>query len=565
MVFSSAQIFDSFPSAVYICDAHGKIIYYNAKAIELWGRTPVLNDLQEVFCACYKVYTLEGEFVPKNTVPMVDALSGKSIKDIKAVVERPDGSKIVTQVNISPIRNNQNEIIGAINIFQDISQQYGMEKNLQKINQELKWATEELEQIVYCVSHDLREPLRVATTYIQLLSQKYAPQLDERAQGYILNAVKSCDRVRYLINDLLAFNRVRGDYSSFQMVDLNKALKQAIIGLKLIIDEHNAVITHEDLPSVFGDEAKISLVFQNLIGNAVKFSKDSPAIHIFAKSDHDGCLVGIRDNGIGIDTSSQEKVFDIFERLHPGAAYDGTGMGLAICKKIVEQHEGKIWFQSEANKGTTFYFTLCRKQSKGAPSRTGLSLLSSKSALEPLKTESNQRHVVQIYKDSSEYYRNLTLFVAAGLEKNEAVIVVSTLEHWRNLQVSLICKGFDPEDLIAKERITFIDANVAYKEFIKDGDEQFVHNFSLMGQEVINHTLKKFGKFRAFGELVDVLCAEGKTDLAIEVEKMWHQYVQKYDFALFCAYSSENLKNSNPSKIINICETHTHLLAEEYL
>jgi light-regulated signal transduction histidine kinase (bacteriophytochrome) len=208
-------------------------------------------------------------------------------------------------------------------------------------------------------SHDLQEPLRMVSSYTQLLAERYDGMLDEKAKTYIDYAVDGAIRMQQLINDLLTYSRVRTRGGDFESVDTRAALGAAIVNLEAMIRESGALVTNDDLPSVTADSVQLAQVFQNLIGNAIKFrGESSPLIHISAKAEEHSWLFSVRDNGIGIDPKYQEKIFVIFQRLHTQREYPGTGIGLALCKRIIERHGGRIWCDSGPGAGAVFHFTL---------------------------------------------------------------------------------------------------------------------------------------------------------------------------------------------------------------
>jgi light-regulated signal transduction histidine kinase (bacteriophytochrome) len=224
---------------------------------------------------------------------------------------------------------------------------------------ELARSNAELEQFAYVASHDLQEPLRLIASYTHLLEKHYKGKLDAEADEFIRYTVESTARMQRLIRDLLAYSRVSMHGKAFDKTDLNEALKQALFNLHIAIDENHAVITQDDLPVLNVDAIQMAQLFQNLIGNAIKFhGQEPPCIHISANQAGGVWTIGVRDNGIGIDPRFYERIFILFQRLHDRSEYSGTGIGLAICKRIIERHQGKIWVDSEPGKGTTFYFTL---------------------------------------------------------------------------------------------------------------------------------------------------------------------------------------------------------------
>ena len=224
---------------------------------------------------------------------------------------------------------------------------------------ELARSNAELEQFAYIASHDLQEPLRMVSSYVQLLERRYKGKLDQDADKFIGFASEGAVRMQRLINDLLAYSRVGTRGKSFGAVNLEAVLTQAMDNLHLAIKERNATITHDPLPMAYGDSSQLTQVFQNLIDNAIKFCSDKlPRVHISARLEGSECLCWIKDNGIGIAPEYLNRLFLLFQRLHTRKEYPGTGLGLAICKRIVERHGGQIWVESTPGEGSTFYFRI---------------------------------------------------------------------------------------------------------------------------------------------------------------------------------------------------------------
>ena len=224
---------------------------------------------------------------------------------------------------------------------------------------ELARTKEELAQFAYVISHDLQEPLRMISSYCQLLQRRYQGKLDADADEFIAYAVDGSVRMQKLINDLLAYSRVGRGAEPFEPVDCGKIVKTVLLDLQAAISESGAAIHCGDLPVLMGDRVHVTQIFQNLISNAIKFRNARPLeIQIAAERKAEDWLFSIRDNGIGIDPEYFERIFVIFQRLHTHQEYAGTGVGLAICKKAVEGHGGRIWVESEPGKGSIFYFTL---------------------------------------------------------------------------------------------------------------------------------------------------------------------------------------------------------------
>jgi PAS domain S-box-containing protein len=241
----------------------------------------------------------------------------------------------------------------------DITERKKAEKDLEAALSNLKRSNVELEQFAFIASHDLQEPLRAITGYVQLLEKKYAGKLDPDADRYIMEVVDGSGRMRSLINDLLAFSRIENTGRIIKEIDMNAVYDTVVYGLGKAISESNAEITRGTLPKVKADEIHMVQLLQNLIANGIKFhGPDRPKVHVSADKKGKEIVFSVKDNGIGIEKEYFDKIFVIFQRLHSREEYPGTGIGLAICKKIVESHDGRIWVESEPGKGSTFYFTL---------------------------------------------------------------------------------------------------------------------------------------------------------------------------------------------------------------
>jgi light-regulated signal transduction histidine kinase (bacteriophytochrome) len=248
------------------------------------------------------------------------------------------------------------KLIGAI---ADITDRKIQELELLSTLEELKRSNHELEQFAYVASHDLQEPIRMVSTYTTMLERKLKNSLDEKTQLYMSFITNGARRMHNLIQDLLAYSRVTAKKDSFVSTDLNEILAEVTREFHIAITDHKAEIISFGLPVVKADPVQIKLVFQNLIQNAIKFrSKEKPVIEISAKQTAKTWVFCIKDNGIGIPEDAYEKIFEVFQRLHEKEIYPGTGIGLSICKKVIERHGGKIWVKSEQGKGSEFCFTL---------------------------------------------------------------------------------------------------------------------------------------------------------------------------------------------------------------
>ena len=270
---------------------------------------------------------------------------------------RADGEEFQIEASISQIEAGGQRLFTVI--LRDITDRKRAETALERQKEDLARSNGDLEQFAYAASHDLQEPLRAVVGCMQLLKARYESKIDERADEFIGHAVDGATRMQHLIDDLLSFSRVGTRGTELHAVAFEHVLENALKNLSVAIETSQAQIEHDSLPMVLGDLSQLSLLLQNLIGNALKFrGSEPPCIYVGAEQQNGEWVISVRDNGIGIDPQYFERIFIIFQRLHTRKEYPGTGMGLALCKKIVERHGGKIWLDSKVGSGTTFRFTL---------------------------------------------------------------------------------------------------------------------------------------------------------------------------------------------------------------
>ncbi len=344
--------FDAVPDLIAIVDKNYNILRVNqAMANRLSVKAEDCTD-----CKCYKL--IHGTAEPPLICPHKYMLEDGQEHTLESHEDELNGDFLNTS---SPIYNEKKEIIASVHVLRDITQRKKAEKELKKTMEDLKRSNRELEQFAYVASHDLQEPLRMVSSFTQLLEMKYKDELDAEALEYINFAVDGAKRMQDLINDLLAYSRVETKGGKFEDVDLEKVMDEVLFNLEITIEDNSAVITRETLPHIYANYRQMVQLFQNLIGNAIKYrSQETPKIYISTKKENKHWLFSVEDNGIGIDNEHQKKVFEIFERLQTREEYPGTGIGLAICKKIVERHGGKIWVESKPGKSSTFYFTITK-------------------------------------------------------------------------------------------------------------------------------------------------------------------------------------------------------------
>lgn len=244
-------------------------------------------------------------------------------------------------------------------VIRDITDRKKAEEALVRKSEDLTRSNAELTQFAYVASHDLQEPLRMVTSYVQLLEKRYKGKLDPDADEFIGYVVEGTIRMKQLLNDLLNYSRMSTRNRPLKTVESETVLETALQNLKVVLEETKGTVTHDPLPIIIADQPQMVQLFQNLIGNGLKFhGSDPPLIHVSAKQEGTNWIFSVQDNGMGMDPQHFEKIFVIFQRLHTRDKYPGTGIGLAIAKKIVEQHGGRIWVESEEEKGSTFYFSI---------------------------------------------------------------------------------------------------------------------------------------------------------------------------------------------------------------
>jgi light-regulated signal transduction histidine kinase (bacteriophytochrome) len=294
-----------------------------------------------------------GEYGPRD----VEALVAERIEMVRRPEPhrlertRPDG-------RVLEIRGNPMPGGGFVSTYTDITEMRRHEQALAAHAKELERSNAELEQFAYVASHDLQEPLRMVASYCQLLQRRYKGKLDEDADEFIGYAVEGASRMQRMINDLLTYSRV-GRRAAMASVRLGDAVATAVANLQAAIEDGGAAVEAGELPTVSGDRLLLAQLFQNLVGNALKFRGEQPVrVRVDAQLENGVWTVSVADNGIGIAPEYREKIFLIFQRLHDRGKYPGTGIGLAICKKVVEYHGGRIWVESEPGKGSRFCFTL---------------------------------------------------------------------------------------------------------------------------------------------------------------------------------------------------------------
>ena len=364
-------VIDSMKDAVSLIDVHTfKIVTVNRTFLEEYG----YNHESEVLGkTCYEVTHHKSEVCepPNDICPLAETVRTGAHSVAEHVHYGKGEERIFVEVSTSPIKDEQGDVVQVVHVQRNITERKIVEEKLKHYAVELERSNKELEQFASIASHDLQEPLKGVAGFAQLLSKRYKGKLDHKADEYISSIVSGATRMSALIQDLLTYSRIGTRQGPLEPVDCNSALKKALDNLKVSIEESCAAVESATLPTVRVDEVQLIQLFQNLVGNSIKYrSSEPPRISIMAERIErssvpiphpvtgGGWLFMIKDNGIGINPEYSERIFQIFQRLHGKDEYPGTGIGLAVCKKVVERHGGRIWVTSETGKGATFSFTI---------------------------------------------------------------------------------------------------------------------------------------------------------------------------------------------------------------
>jgi PAS domain S-box-containing protein len=353
-------LLEAAPDPMVVVSQDGNIVLLNVQAEKQFGYhrdelvgQRVKNIIPQGFAE---------RLIADGTRTAADARAQQISTGIELAGRRKDGSEFPIEIMLSPQESSDGVVVTAA--IRDITQRKASEEQLAKTMEELQRSNEELGQFAYIASHDLQEPLRMVASYTQLLSRKYKGKLDADADEFIAFAVDGARRMQGLIQDLLAYSRVGTKGRELVDTSSEEALQQSLTNLRGAIEESGAQVTHDPLPGVLADRSQLIQLFQNLVGNAIKYQRPGiPLVHISAsRNGGKKWTFSVQDNGMGIDSQYFAKIFDMFQRLHKREEFDGTGIGLAICKKIVERHGGSISVESQLGQGSTFRFALAENE-----------------------------------------------------------------------------------------------------------------------------------------------------------------------------------------------------------
>lgn len=351
-------VLDTLPAGIYLADETGQLYYTNPGAKAIW------HGVRHVGIEEYHQYKGwwrdSGELIEAEEWALARAVRrGETSLNELVDIETFDGERRIITVSAVPLYDSQQKLRGGVAVVEDVTDYQRAQQAITQAAEELARSNTELQQFAYVASHDLQEPLRMVSSYLQLIQRRYQGQLDADADEFIYFAVDGANRMKILINDLLAYSRVSTQGKALIPTDCQEVLALVLHNLTLAIEEAEAMVTADPLPAVVGDGVQLEQLLRNLIGNAIKFRGDQPPqVHLSVERNNGEWRFAVKDNGIGFAPQYQERIFTVFQRLHSATQYPGTGIGLAICKKIVERHGGRIWAESQPGQGATFYFTL---------------------------------------------------------------------------------------------------------------------------------------------------------------------------------------------------------------
>jgi PAS domain S-box-containing protein len=349
-------LLEAAPDAMVVVNQGGEIVLANVQAERQFG-----YSRGELIGQKVKTIIPEGfaeRLIADGTRSAAEALMQQIGTGIELSGRRKRGGEFPIEIMLSPLQNAEGILVTAA--IRDISVRKKAEEHLERTVRDLKRSNDELQQFAYGASHDLQEPLRMVTSFTQLLAKRYKGRLDSDADEFIAFAVDGCNRMQGLIQDLLVYSRAGTDRKALREISSEDALNQALSNLRTTVDQSGALVTHDSLPAIFTDDTQLTQVFQNLVGNAIKYRREGiPHVHVSAtKNGGNEWVFSVRDNGLGIDPQYFERIFILFQRLHGRSEFEGTGIGLAICKKVLERLGGRIWVESQPGNGSTFYFAL---------------------------------------------------------------------------------------------------------------------------------------------------------------------------------------------------------------
>jgi len=349
------RLVEGLPVGVVVSTASGEILEANPAFAAMLGLPNPESMTRRTFTEFFAQAS-----VASNWRSQIEA--SRTIGNLDVQLQRADRSTMWVRISSWAVEDGPSGVRQVQSIVEETEEFHAAQGELARRSQALARSNAELEQFAYVVSHDLQQPLGMISSYLELLDKEVGSDLESEARDYLDRAVRGADRMQEMVDAVLGYARVDTRGREFTAVDLAAILDEVIDDLSDAIDETGAVITHDDLPSVVADGSQLHQLLHNLLTNAIKFvGERPPRIHVTATTEEGGWRVSVRDNGIGMEAETSERIFVMFQRLHTHDEYPGTGIGLAICKRIVERHGGRIWVESQPHRGSTFIFTLPKR------------------------------------------------------------------------------------------------------------------------------------------------------------------------------------------------------------
>lgn len=348
-------VIESSPDSITVTDLNLNIILCNQATVKMYGAS-----VKEEIIGLNAFNLVDPKDRPRLSEIVMEILSTNKSINLELNLQRKDNTTFPAELSGNIIKDAQGNPSQFIAITKDINERKEAERKLKETINELERSNKELQSFTYITSHDLQEPLRIIASYAGLIKHRYEGQLDKDADDFIEYMVSEASRMKSMIQGLLDYSRIGTESNEFREFNAQSALKVALSILEPLIKENNAKITYDPLPTIFADEDQMSRVFKSLIGNAIKFRKpnEAPRIHVSSKREGDEYNFSVKDNSIGIEAEYGDRIFEVFKRLHSIGEYEGAGIGLAIVKRIIDHHGGRIWVKSQYGEGSMFYFTI---------------------------------------------------------------------------------------------------------------------------------------------------------------------------------------------------------------
>lgn len=353
-------IIDAAPVAMIMIDQTGAINFVNAEAKRLFGYSH--GEFLGLTIEALLPERYRGHHTDLRKAFFASHQSRRMGEGRDLFGQRKDGTEFPVEIGLRPVETRKG--LSVLSVVVDITQRKKLESALQQSNEVMARTNQKLQQFAYVASHDLQTPLRTISGFVQLLQMNYEDKFDARAKDWIRRTVAGVNTMHALITDILDYAQLDSTRKILRPTDFREVFDDAVSLLDASILDSGAEVTCGELPTLDGDRPQLLQLMQNLIGNGIKYhggDDQPPRVHVAALEKDSEWLFSVRDNGIGIDVKHHEKIFDIFKRLHTEQAYPGTGIGLAICRRVVEHHGGRIWVESELGKGSVFYFTISKK------------------------------------------------------------------------------------------------------------------------------------------------------------------------------------------------------------